>query len=169
MLPITDAVLQSRKIIMKTETIVAKLNDKRGQALNVRLVSKVETLAAHRSNIVLKVTEMTVISGVSFENRKDIREAIEQGERGEIQPLAWGQWKQFPHVIEHKKVDYIRLYLPSKAQQEAGFGKTTVTFLCNGVTISREQAIALCGSKAQAKENESGCMTVKAENLAIVE
>ena len=153
---------------MKTEKIVELLNDKRGQSLNVRLVSSVECLAAHKANIVQKFTEMTVISGISFENRKDIREAIEAGERGEVQALPWGQWKQFPHVIEHKGKDYIRLYLPSKAQQEAGFGKVTVSFLCNGQPISREQAIVLCGSKAQAKENEQGCMTVKAENLAIV-
>lgn len=155
---------------MKTEQILAKIQDKRGASLNVRLVSGVECLAAHRGNIVQKVTEMTVISGVSFENRKDIREAIEAGERGEVQALPWGQWKQFPHVIEHKGQDYIRLYLPSKAQIEAGFFKpTTVSFTCNGKPISRDEAIALCGSKAQAKENESGCMTVKAGNLAIVE
>ena len=155
---------------MKTEKIVAKLTDKRGQSVNVRLVSTVDCLAAHRSNIVQKVTEMTVISGISFENRKDIREAIEAGERGEVGKLKWGKWKQFPHVIENKGQEYIRLYLPSIAQRESGFcTPTTVSFTCNGQPISREQAIILCGSKAQAKENESGCMTVHAENLAIMD
>jgi hypothetical protein len=154
---------------MTTKQIVEKLQDKRGQSLNVRLVSNVDCLAAHRSNLVQKVTLMTVVSGVSFENRKDIREAIEAGERGEIQPLAWGEWIQFPFVISHKGQDYIRLYLPSQAQQAAGFGKTTVQFICNGQPITRNEAILLCGSKAQARENESGCMTVKADNLAIVE
>lgn len=155
---------------MQTEKIVAMITDKRGQSLNVRLVSAVPCLAAHASNIVQKVTEMTVISGISFENRKDIRDAIEAGERGAVQALPWGQWKQFPHVIEHKGADYIRLYLPSKAQQESGFCKpTVVSFTCNGVPITREQAVTLCGSKAQAKENESGCMTVHAENLAIMD
>ena len=73
-------------------------------------------------------------------------------------------------MIEHNGADYIRLYLPSKAQVEAGFCKpTTVNFTCNGKPITRDEAIILCGSKAQAKENESGCMTVKAQNLAIVE
>ena len=153
---------------MQTEKIVEMITDKRGQSLNVRLVSNVPCLAAHRANLVQKVTEMTVISGISFENRKDIKDAITNGERGEVQSLPWGQWKQFPHVIEHKGVDYLRLYLPSKAQQENGFCKpTTVNFTCNGTPISRAQAIELCGSKAEAKENESGCMTVKAENLAI--
>lgn len=155
---------------MKTSQIVEKLTDKRGQAVNVRLVSAVPCLAAHAANIVQKVTSMTVISGIAFENRKDIKDAIAACERGEVQPLPWGQWQQFPHVITHKGADYIRLYLPSNAQQASGFYKpTTVQFTCNGVPITREKAIELCGSKAQAKENESGCMTVKAQNLAIVE
>ena len=154
---------------MQTEKLVEMLNDKRGQGLNVRLVSTVPCLKAHAANIVQKFTEMTVISGVSFENRKDIKDAIAAGERGEIQPLAWGTWKQFPFVIEHKGKDYLRLYLPSKAQIEAGFFKpTTVSFVCNGQPITRAEAIALCGSKAEARENEQGVMTCKAENLAII-
>lgn len=161
---------KNRQNKMKTEKLIERLNDKRGQALNVRLVSTVPCLAAYRSNIVQKVTSMTVISGIGFENRKDIREAIENGERGEVQPLPWGNWKQYPFVIEHNGKDYLRLYLPSKAQIESGFYKpTTVQFTCNGKEITREDAIALCGSKAQAKENEQGVMTVKAENLAIVD
>lgn len=153
---------------MQTEKIVEMITDKRGQSLNVRLVSAVPCLAAHKANLVQKVTEMTVISGISFENRKDIKDAIEAGERGEVGSLPWGQWKQFPHVIEHKGQDYLRLYLPSKAQQDAGFCKpTSVSFTCNGKPISRAEAVTLCGSKAEAKENESGCMTVKAGNLAI--
>jgi len=155
---------------MQTEKLVERITDKRGQSLNVRLVSNVPCLKAHAANIVQKVTAMTVISGISFENRKDIRDAIEAGERGEVGALPWGQWKQFPHVIEHKGKDYLRLYLPSKAQIDAGFFKqTTVSFTCNGKEISRAEAVTLCGSKAEAKENESGCMTVKAENLAIVD
>lgn len=154
---------------MQTNKLVELLNDKRGASLNVRLTSVVEPLAAHRGTIIDKVTEMTVISGVSFENRRDIREAIESGERGAVQPLAWGTWKQFPFVIEHKGKDYLRLYLPSKAQIEAGFFRPTVVkFYANGAEISREQAITLCGSKAQAKENEQGVMTCKAENLELL-
>lgn len=154
---------------MKTIDILEKIQDKRGASLNIRLVSDVPCLKAHRDTIVQKFTEMTIISGVSFENRKDIKDAIESGERGEVGSLPWGAWKQFPFVIEHKGAEYIRLYLPSKAQIEAEFFKpTTVQFVANGKPISRDEAIALCGSKAQARENEEGCMTVKAENLAIV-
>lgn len=154
---------------MKTEQIVNQLTDKRGQSLNVRLVSTVDCLAAHRGNIVQKVTEMTVISGISFENRIDVREAIAAGERGEVGQLPWGQWKQFPHVIEHKGADYIRLYLPSEAQRNAGFSRpTTVNWTCNGLPIDSNEAIRLCGSKAMSKENAAGCMTVKAQNLAII-
>lgn len=154
---------------MKTEAILAKLNDRKGASLNVRLVSGVATLAAHKDVEVFKVTEMTVISGVSFENRRDIRDAIEAGERSEVGALPWGQWKNFPFVIEHKGNDYIRLYLPSKAQQEAGFAReTTVQFIANGKPITRDEAIQLCGSKAKARENEEGCLTVKAAGLEII-
>ena len=154
---------------MNAEQIVEKIQDKRGASLNVRLVSEIEALKSHAGKLVQKITEMTVISGVSFENRKDVREAIEAGERSEVGSLKWGEWKQFPFVISHKGAEYIRLYLPSQAQQEAGFcRKPSVKFFCDGVEISREQAEEICGSKAKARENAEGCMTVKASNLEII-
>lgn len=157
------------KVMTKIKSLIAELKDNKGASRNARIVSTVAPLAKFKGMDIQKVTELTVVSGVSFGNRKDIKEAIEAGERGEVQPLPWGEWVQFPFHIAHKGQDYIRLYLPSQEQQAAGFQRETVVkFFASGVEISREQAIAFCGSKAEAKANESGCMTVKADGVTIL-
>ena len=154
---------------MTTKQILEKIQDKKGASLNVRITSEVPTLKAYNGHLIQKISELTIVSGISFENRTDIKTAIEQGERGEVQPLKWGAWTKFPFVIGHKGADYIRLYLPSKAQQEIGFKReTSVKFLLNGREITRDEAITYCGSKAETRENEQGVMTVKAENLAFI-
>jgi hypothetical protein len=154
---------------MKTEMILDAIKDRKGAFLNVRLTSEIEPLKAHKGREVKKITEMTIVSGISFENRKDVKDAIEAGERSEVGQLPWGTWKQFPFVIEHKGADYVRLYLPSEAQREAGFARQTITkFYIDGKEISRDEAKTFVGSKAEKRENEFGCMTVKAENLSFI-
>jgi hypothetical protein len=153
----------------KIKSLISELKDSKGASRNARIVSTVPPLKAFAGMDIQKVTELTVISGVSFGNRKDIKEAIEAGERGEVQPLPWGTWAQFPFHISHKGQDYLRLYLPSHDQQDAGFARETVVkFFANGAEISREQAIVYCGAKAQARSNEAGCMTVKADGVTIL-
>ena len=154
---------------MKIQEIIEKIQDKKGASLNVQIISQIETLRAYRGKLVEKITKLTIISGVAFGNRKDIKEAIESGERGEIQSLAWGTWQQFPFHISHKGQDYVRLYLPSKGQQEAGFlHETMVQFRIDGRAATREEAIEICGSKAAARANEQGVMTVKASGVSFV-
>ena len=154
---------------MKIQEIIEKIQDKKGASLNVQIVSQVETLAAHREKLVEKITRLTIVSGIAFGNRKDIKDAIAAGERGEVQPLAWGAWQQFPFHISHKGQDYIRLFLPSKEQQAAGFIRPTmVQFRIDGRTATREEAIEICGSKAAARANEQGVMTVKASGVSFV-
>ena len=154
---------------MKIQEIIEKIQDKKGASLNVQIISQIETLAAHRGRLVEKITKLTIVSGIAFENRKDIKDAIESGERGEVQPLAWGNWQQFPFHISHKGQDYVRLYLPSKEQQQAGFlRETVVQFTVDGQPVTREEAVEICGSKAEARANEQGVMTVKVSGLSFI-
>ena len=154
---------------MKIQEIIEKIKDKKGASINVQIISQIETLVAHRGKLVEKITRLTVISGVSFENRKDVKDAIEAGKRGEIKPLDWGTWEQFPFHIVNKGQDYVRLYLPSKEQQAAGFlRETVVQFTIDGRLATREQAIQICGSKAAPRSNDQGVMTVKASGVSFV-
>ena len=154
---------------MKIQEIIEKIQDKKGASLNVQIVSQIETLVAHRGKLVEKITKLTIVSGVSFENRKDVKEAIAAGERGEVQPMKWGKWEKFPFHIVNKGEDYVRLYLPSKEQQQAGFlRETVVEFTIDGRLATREEAIEICGSKAAPRTNEQGVLTVKASGLSFV-
>jgi hypothetical protein len=54
--------------------------------------------------------------GIKFANLKAVQEGIANGERGEVQPLKWGEWNDevgVPNlIVSHKGKDYLRFYLP---------------------------------------------------------
>jgi hypothetical protein len=101
---------------------------------------------------------MVARAGIDFANLASTRKGIEGGERGEVQPLSWGEWFAFPYVITHKGGYYFRLY-PVSVQ--------SVTYMVNGAEVSREAWLGYLTPSARA-EAESGerphCITVKAEN-----
>ena len=56
-----------------------------------------------------KRTVAIVRSGVGYKNLKVIRDAIEAGERGPVQPLPYGKWVRYPYILVHEGVKYIRM------------------------------------------------------------
>lgn len=121
-----------------------------------------------------KHTVMYVTAGTEFANRKDVREAIEAGLRGEVQSLRWGQWIDYPFIIANtsKKTgeysEYIRFYPPSEAQLEHFNLAPRTEWLVNGVPSSQEAAIALCGSQAESSDEPCNCMTIAVNNIVSI-
>lgn len=160
---------------MNGEYLYRKLKDDKGHFLVAEIHADVPLLkSVALGGSVTKHTKMHVITGIEFGNRKEVREGIEAGERDEVQPLPWGEWRKGrrPFIIDHTpkgqkaSVEYFRLYLPTQAQVESfHLPAPQVEFAFNGQPITRQEAVELCGSKAQSRENESGCMTVRCENI----
>jgi hypothetical protein len=139
-----------------------------GAMMRVVIESPVPTLKSVVGVAVVKRSELFVTAGTEFANRKDVREAIEAGERGQVGPLPWGVWQQYPFIIAHKGNEYVRLYPPSEAQL-ANFNLTPkATFFANGQEISRAQAITLCGSKAKTDENKHEAFAVNSANIVTI-
>lgn len=150
---------------MKTQSILSAIQNHKGQVLNYHIQSQIPTLKSVQNVVVTKDTRGYCLSGIAFENRKEVKEGIANGERGEVQPLPWGNWKQFPFVIEHKGNDYVRLYLPTPEQETAFHLHGETMFFANGEQISREKAIELCGSKIRSSNERPDCMTCKVDNI----
>jgi hypothetical protein len=78
-----------------------------------------------------KVSTATVRSGVEYGNLRNVREAIEAGERGPVQARAWGTWIVPNILLGHKGREYIAFY-PINGQRVA------TTYTVNGVEVTRE-------------------------------
>lgn len=96
-------------------------------------------------------------AGVNFANLKAVKHGIANGERGEVQSLPWGEWETFPFTISHKGTRYVRLYLNG--------GQIESEYFVNGEKADKATFESYLNPSDRAKPNETGCVTVKEENL----
>ena len=133
----------------------------KGQFLTVEYTStSTRPRAEFKGAVLAKRVRMVVRAGIDFANLASTRKGIESGERGEVQPLSWGEWFAFPYVITHKGGHYFRLY-------HVEGNRPTVIYTVDGEEVSREAWLDYLTPSDRAKA-ESGdrpeCITVKAEN-----
>jgi hypothetical protein len=100
--------------------------ESRGCVRHIRFSSEKKPAAAHKARKLVKFTSGLFRCGINFSNLGAVIDGIRDHERGPVQPLPWGQWQQFPFIIEHKGERYLRLY---------PMGRTL--FLVNGVEVDR--------------------------------
>lgn len=132
----------------------------KGQFISVEYVSAGKPVASHKHRSLSKRVRMVARAGIDFARLSSTREGIASGERGEVQPLSWGEWDRFPYTITHKGGMYYRLY------PVAG-SVPTVTYTVDGIEVSKESWMGYLTPSDRARM-ESGdrpdCITVKAEN-----
>ena len=117
-----------------------------------------------------KKTSAIVRSGINFSNLSAVKIGIEEGTRGEVQELPFGEWLQFPYIIKHipkgseEETLYIRLY-PSDS-------KSNTLYYVNGELTDKE-TFASYLTPSESKKLFEGekplCFTVKRENIIGVE
>lgn len=157
---------------MKTNTasltadqVINKILNTKGSFVKAYWKSNPKPAAAHKNVILEKVTSAVVRAGIDFAKLSSVQDAIESGERGEVQSLPWGQWKMFPYIIEHKDANYIRLYpstgnnhIPSSTYYVDGQVVDKGTF-ANYLTNSEREKLM------NPDENRPECFTIKTDNV----
>lgn len=132
----------------------------KGQFIAVEFTTEKKPRAEFKGTVLAKRVRMVARAGIDFANLASVREGIANGERGEVQPLAWGEWDRFPYTIAHKGERYVRLY------PVAG-SVPTVAYTVNGETVDRDTYAGYLTPSDRAKM-ESGdrpeCITVKESN-----
>ena len=96
--------------------------------------------------------------------RRDVRSAIEAGEREPVQSLPWGQWREgyANYIIDHKDNEYIRLYPATFAN----LATPSVQWLLNGVPATYAQVEPyLLASEKRHDDDKPACFTINAENV----
>lgn len=143
------------------KSIMERIIAAKGQFVSVSWKSEVKPAAAHKSLKLEKITKGVCRSGIDFSNLSSVQQAIEDGKREAVQALPWGEWKSFPHIIEHKGEEYARLY-PSKNC------KLETSYLLNGKEIDKKEFISYLTPSTAAKMTSGempDCLTVKVKNL----
>ena len=103
-----------------------------GQFASVTFKSNPKPAASFKGVVLEKVTTGVFRSGVNFANLTSVKEGIESNERGEVQPLAWGSWENFPFVIAHKGERFLRLTTVNGMKSKS-------TFKVNGVEVTKDE------------------------------
>ena len=137
----------------------------KGQFVTVNFTSEKKPAAKFKGVSLVKIVAGIFRAGVNFANLASVKDGIASGERGPVQPLAWGDWLHFPYVITHKGGLYYRLYpVPSS--------RMSVTYTVDGAEVDRDTFLGYLTPSERAKA-ESGdvpeCITVKAENCRFID
>lgn len=160
--------------LITADAIKEKILSSKGQFIKASWKSNPSPAASFKKEgIILEKRTVAVIqSGVNFSNLSAVKDAIAAGDRNDVGELPWGAWKvidgvsQFPYIIEHKGVDYIRL-TPS----QAGNHIPKSTYYVDGVVVDKLKfAEYLTPSEARKiiepkEEDRPLCFTIKAENI----
>lgn len=151
-----------------------KLLNAKGQFVKAAWKSNPKPAAAHKNVLLEKHTVAIVQAGVNYANLSAVKQGIEDGTRGPVEELPWGEWyvdpltqkSWFPHVITHKDEYYLRLY-PSNANNHI----PKSVFLVDGNEVTKDEfAKYLTPSEAKKLLNPSDedkplCFTIKLKNL----
>jgi hypothetical protein len=103
-----------------------------GQFASVTFKSNPKPAAEFKGVVLEKVTKGVFRSGVNFANLGSTKAEFASGERTEVQPLAWGEWDNFPFVIKHKGERFLRLTTVNGAKSKS-------QFFVNGTEVARNE------------------------------
>jgi hypothetical protein len=138
------------------------LRSRKGQYVRIEYTTSTEPAAAHKGRSLSKRTTMTVRTGIDFANLASVQLAIANGERGEVQPLAWGEWSMHPWLISHKGAEYLRVTIdgvPINARS---------TYMVDGAEVTREDYLSMLTPSKRAAildGDRPEVLTIKVSNI----
>lgn len=146
---------------MNALQIVQTIQDKKGQHVSATWQRQAKTRKGC-PHIIAKRTSVYVRSGINFANLGEVKNGIEKGERGEVQSLPWGHWREgfFPFIIDHNGMEYIRLYPASFDNL-----KPSVEWSLDGKPATFDDVKSFLLASEFPKEEKPECFTVKAESV----
>ena len=117
--------------------------------------------------LVQKKTVAFVRSGINFANLGSVKEGISSGERGEVQSLPWGTWRNGfeKYIIDHTSKDgvskeYVRLY-PATFENL----RPQVTWYLEDKVVEYSQIEEYLLSSEKPKDEIPECFTVSADSV----
>lgn len=151
---------------MKAQDIVNQIKNSKGQHLKIVWQRTVKTFKTF-DGIISKRTAAFVRTGIDYANLSQIKAEFASGERETVESLPFGEWRKGAekYIIDHKGVEYIRLY-PAVFENL----KAEVEWSMNGkpATFAEVEPFLLASEKPKASEEKPLCFTVKAESIVTI-
>jgi hypothetical protein len=123
--------------------------------LGMEWTTTVKGAAKWKAHTLTKVTRAVCLTGVEYRNLA-VNAEVETG------ALPWGEWAQYPYVIRHAGRDYLRVYTVD--------GTVQTRYAVDGIDVFwSEFSRFLTPSQREAKRPNGGVLTIKAENMRIVD
>ena len=148
---------------LTADQILANILNSKGQFVKVVWKSNPKPAAAHKNVLLEKHTAAVCRAGIDYANLSSVKVGIEEGTRGEVQSLPWGEWSVFPYLITHKGAEYVRLY-PSDSPSN------TLYYVNGEETTWQDFSTYLTPSEAaKAIGERPDCFTIKKDNILSTE
>ncbi len=148
---------------LTAQQIIENIQKTKGFYVMVKWKSTQLPKAAFKEHKLENRTSAICRAGIQYQNLQEVKEAVANGERGEVQSLPWGEWKKYPYTIEHKNKEYYRLY-PTKSRNQ----KPNVKYFVDNKEVDKEEyASYLTPSKAKElwEPKEKLCFNIATENI----
>jgi hypothetical protein len=122
--------------------------------VGVEWTTEVKPAAKWRAHTLTKITRALVMTGVAYADLA-VNNDTETG------ALPWGEWKRYPHVVEHKGQEYLRVNTVDRT--------LTTLYFVDGIDVERQHFLDyLTPSQREAKRPNGGTLTIKASNMRLV-
>jgi len=145
---------------METQQILTEVTAVTGPHIALVFKSKGKPSSSYKGAVLEKITEGAFRAGIDYANLSEVKEAIAKGERGEVEPLPWGEWSMFPYHITHKGKSYFRFY-PSTGGM---IQKPKVTYFVNGEEVDKDTYYEML-PPSDRKPSEKPCFVIEAGNI----
>lgn len=164
----TNLNTNTHKPMATASEVLNKILTCKGQHVTIRFKTNPAPASPKKLNagIVLeKETKGAFKAGINYANIKEVREAIEAGERGPVQAPKGRKWKQFPHILESEKTgeELVRLYPASGDNQHP-----SVVYRVNGNEVTKEDFVSYLPESKRQSEAKI-CFDLKVANILDME
>lgn len=141
----------------------------KGQFMRAAWKSNPKPAKDFKGVLLEKRTTAIIRSGLSFSNLSSVQAGIEDGSRGEVGPLPFGEWVIPNYLIKHEKDGNMNYYLRMYPTDSI----PTVRYFVNGDETSKDVfATYLTPSEAKkltGEKEKPECFTIKMENVLSTE
>lgn len=137
---------------------IDKILEKKGQFVHFKTQREMKTKKG--VSPITKVSNFVARVGVSYDNMKNVKHKRESGELPQKnQGLPWGEWVDYPYLIEHKDSLYVRCSTTNNKEQ-----KGTVKYFQNGSEVSYDEVKQSCLA-SEFKEKSDDVFNIKVDSI----
>lgn len=156
---------------LTADSVLNNILASKGGFVKVMWKSEPKPAAKFKGKNLEKITDAVCRAGIDYANLSPVKEGIASGERGEVEPLPWGEWyidstgkSMFPYLITHKDTMYVRLYPSTNKDQ-----RPKSNFFVDGVKVDKQTFASYLTPSAAKKllepEDNPLCFTIKECNI----